>query len=366
MAIVYRTSGAWGAGIAEDLDPEQVDNNFWELVQDVAEKAVQGVGISNIVQTASGLVVVLTDHTLMGPFELPVATITFSGEWVSNYSYPINTIITHGGSTYITLIEHTSEATFDPGANNGQGQDFYGLLLENPELSIPGGGATGAFLRKRTGADLDTEWTSAALTDLSDVDVPDSPAPTDGDVLTFLSGLWQPSTPATALSGLSDVSILTSPLPVTGEILTFDGIVWTNTAPGGFSPAIDAPAPGQLLSYDGSFWVNSNTANIPIFSLGGQFGTISIDYALGAVQRVTMIGGTTLDEVTNWPPAGQFGRLLLEITNNGAFTWSWPTTYKWSGGDAPEVSISGRDIYALTTFDGGTIVSGSIIGKNYI
>jgi hypothetical protein len=35
MPIVYRTSGPWGPGIAEDLSAEQVDGNFHGLDQRV-------------------------------------------------------------------------------------------------------------------------------------------------------------------------------------------------------------------------------------------------------------------------------------------------------------------------------------------
>jgi len=365
MVVVYRTDGPWGTGIGEDLDPEQVDNNFWEVFQAILEKAAQGVGISNIVVNGSSMTFVLTDHSLLGPYDLPIAGISFKGEWLANHEYIRNDIITQGGSTYQVLVDHISNPVFDPGDNNGLGQNYYGLALTNPANVLPVGGAVGTFLRKASTTDYDFQPETAGLFELSDVEII-SPPPVDGEVLTYLDGAWRSSAAASALSQLSDVSLLDSPPPVAGEVLTFDGLIWTNIAPTGFAPALDTPVAGELLVYDGSFWTNQKTANIPVFSLGGQFGTITIDYALGAVQRVTMVGDTILDDVIGWPPAGQFGRLLLEITNGGAFTWQWPADFTWSGGDIPEISISGRDIYALTTLDGGTVISGSVIGKNYL
>lgn len=158
MAYVFREDGPWGSGKHSDLTPAEVDGNFWQAIQDIAAKAVQGVGVANIVVIGSQLTFVLTDHTLIGPFNLPVVAIVFKGEWQPDYSYQGGNIITHAGSTYIVLINHVSEATFDPGANDGNGNDFYGLLLRNPELTIPAGGAQGWVLTKATSADYVLTW----------------------------------------------------------------------------------------------------------------------------------------------------------------------------------------------------------------
>ena len=42
-------------------------------------------------------------------------------------------MLTYGGRVYQVLYDHVSAATFDPGANDGQGHDYYGLLLSNPD-----------------------------------------------------------------------------------------------------------------------------------------------------------------------------------------------------------------------------------------
>ena len=121
MSLIYRTTGAWGAGKGSDLAPSEVDSNFYQLVQSVAAKAVQGVGIDHFMVTGNELTVVLTDGTNVGPYILPVATLTFSGDWTPSTAYFANQIFTYGGSTYIVLMNHTSASTFDPGANDGLG-----------------------------------------------------------------------------------------------------------------------------------------------------------------------------------------------------------------------------------------------------
>src|SRR6516165_8684622 len=103
MGYTYRTAGPWGPGLGTDLTPAQVDENFWQAVQDIAAKAPAGVGISNMIVSGNQLTVVLTDHTVLGPYTLPTAAFSFQGEWQPDHAYLANDIFTHGGSTYIVL-----------------------------------------------------------------------------------------------------------------------------------------------------------------------------------------------------------------------------------------------------------------------
>jgi hypothetical protein len=42
-------------------------------------------------------------------------------------------VLTYGGRTYLVIFDHTSDVSFDPGANDGEGHDYYRLLLANPD-----------------------------------------------------------------------------------------------------------------------------------------------------------------------------------------------------------------------------------------
>ena len=106
----------------------------------------------------------LTDGTYLPAITLPTATFTFRGAWLPDTVYSANDIISEDGSVYLVLIAHTSEGTFDPGANNGSGSDFYGLLLSLPSDVLPAGGSTGEVLTKVSGADFDVEWGPVAAT----------------------------------------------------------------------------------------------------------------------------------------------------------------------------------------------------------
>jgi hypothetical protein len=375
MSLIYRTSGPWGTGISEDLTPEQVDNNFWELVQDILEKAPQGVGISNFVVSGNQLTVVLTDHTLLGPYPLPVANLSFRGEWAAVTPYFTNEIITRGGNTYMVLMNHTSALTFDPGANDGLGNDYYGLLLQNPASSLPTGGVVGSFLRKAGITDYAVAWEHAILDDLADVTY-SSPAPVNGDVLTYFSGIWRNAPPVRAFNDLSDVTMTT---PANGQTLTYSFGQWINVTPTvgaditiQSTPSIEM---GQPLAYDGTKFTNTSKVDFPYAKLN-VFGDITIDRANGEVQEITINSDCTLS-FTGWPlgtPNNQFARLVLLVVNPGTHVLTWPlspsdgvTPYvRWSGGIIPNNSPNATDIYIFFSFDGGDTVYGNVVGMNYL
>jgi len=163
MTVIYRTPGAWGGGQGSDLAAAQIDENFFTLVGLINAKAVSGAGIATMsVVSNNQLQTRLTDGTFLPAVTLPTATFTFRGAWAPDTVYSANDIITEGGSTYLVLIGHTSDGTFDPGANNGSGSDFYGLLLSNPSEALPAGGSTGEVLTKASGTNFDVEWAPAA------------------------------------------------------------------------------------------------------------------------------------------------------------------------------------------------------------
>ena len=330
MVYVFRTDGPWGVGIGQNLTPVQVDTNFWQAIQDIAAKAPQGVGIAGFSVTGNLMTVVMTDHTLMGPYTLPVANLVFKGEWIPEYSFFTNDIITHVGSTYIVLMNHVSAATFDPGANDGDGHDYYGLLLQNPEMVVPGGGAVGSFLRKTTTTDFTMAWQSAALQDLSNVTIA---SPVNGEALTYSRGGWI-NAPSQIGSGLSIES--SSPLDT-----------------------------GQPLAYNGTTFTNTSTVDLPWSVPSGTSGTVTVDRSAGEVQQLTLTGNTTLS-IVGWPSAGQFARMVLQIDGSGgSYTVTWPSGTTWPGGTPPTMSANGIDIYIFMSFDGGATVFGNVVGQNY-
>jgi hypothetical protein len=95
--------------------------------------------------------------------------------------------------------------------------------------------------------------------------------------------------------------------------------------------------------------------------------TQTIDYSAGSHQKLTITGLVTMNAVTNWPPTGNTGEVLLELVNGAAFLISWTmagTTQKWWKSDGTSVSTigasgvtlqaSGTDWILMWSTDAGT------------
>jgi hypothetical protein len=90
MDLTFRLPGPWGSGKGANLQPSEVDNNFWELAQaivDLQSNPAQPVGITSISVSGTQMTITLTDGTVMGPFTLPVLTFRWRGEYEAGATY---------------------------------------------------------------------------------------------------------------------------------------------------------------------------------------------------------------------------------------------------------------------------------------
>lgn len=158
----FKTDGPWGTGIHRTFHDYEVDNSFWALLQRM--RVVEGdvatipAAIAYLVITGTDLYVHLTDHTILGPYTIPVGKFNFRGAWAPLTSYFELDTFTINGALYVVLLDHTSAATFDSGANDGHGHDFYAEMLALPGNSLPAGGAARQNLKKSTNADYAVTW----------------------------------------------------------------------------------------------------------------------------------------------------------------------------------------------------------------
>jgi hypothetical protein len=163
VPIVYRQVKGSPLTIAE------LDGNFEYLddrVQILEDDQTTGGNrqIDYIEQVGNSLIVHYDDATTDGPFDLGTLQLLFRGEWQVSTLYSVYDVITAGGATYMVLFGHTSDDTsFDPGANDGEGNDYYGLLLENPSISLPTGGAIDQVLTKVSATNFDTTWATRGV-----------------------------------------------------------------------------------------------------------------------------------------------------------------------------------------------------------
>ncbi len=164
MTQTYRTDdfARWGAGQGFNLSPAQVDINFWDLVQRMIaqeDRADAPPGIDHFEIIGSNLYVHMDDDTtILGPYIVPVAVYRDRGAWSSETSYSAMDTFSENGGLYVVLLAHTSDLTFDAGANDGLGNDYYQLMLQPPGTALPTGGAAAMVLEKSTGDDFEMTW----------------------------------------------------------------------------------------------------------------------------------------------------------------------------------------------------------------
>lgn len=99
--------------------------------------------------------------------------------------------------------------------------------------------------------------------------------------------------------------------------------------------------------------------------------TSAFDYTNGSVQRwAPTAASTPTVSVTNWPPSGSLGELLIEGVDLAAATITWPTV-NWVKSDGTTTTTfasngftlqtSGTDWVYLWTRDAGTTIYGKIV-----
>lgn len=107
---------------------------------------------------------------------------------------------------------------------------------------------------------------------------------------------------------------------------------------------------------NGSFWVDFDAASA-MFTGGVGYTPVAasstaINCSLGNCFSRTVTGAATWS-FTNVPTGRVFG-VILELTNGGLGTQTWPTSVKWPSGTAPTLTSSGVDLLGFITRDGGT------------
>lgn len=161
--ILYRTSGPWGAGVGASLTADQVDGNFYDVSQRVQYLELhpqEPVLITSFTATGNQLYIHMSDGTVNGPITLPVVRWFFRGPWKTSTGYLVDDVVIGPDSVvYLVVFSHTSStSTFDPRANDGHGNNYYSVLLQQPAAVLPTGGGAGYVLTKSTTANYDVMW----------------------------------------------------------------------------------------------------------------------------------------------------------------------------------------------------------------
>ncbi|HJU70399.1 MAG TPA: hypothetical protein VJ603_00980 [Paucimonas sp.] len=96
---------------------------------------------------------------------------------------------------------------------------------------------------------------------------------------------------------------------------------------------------------------------------GNISGAQTLDLATANYFQATVAGATTFT-FSGAAAAGRAHGFVLELTNGGAYTITWPATVKWPGGTAPTLTAAGVDVLVFITDDGGATWRGNLSIKD--
>jgi hypothetical protein len=155
--ITFRTNDPtrWGTGNGMDLTPTQIDINFWVLYTAIIalqDHQDASAAISTFTVSGDTFYVHLTNHVVLGPYNLPVASFNWRGEFQANATYNVNDIFSatdqNGASALFLVIYPVPNAgsTFFQYSNDGNGHNYYAEIIAAPPSELPQNGNPGAVL----------------------------------------------------------------------------------------------------------------------------------------------------------------------------------------------------------------------------
>jgi hypothetical protein len=94
----------------------------------------------------------------------------------------------------------------------------------------------------------------------------------------------------------------------------------------------------------------------------GSVGTLATVDMTAANFFSATLGSATTFVFSNPCASGDFGGFVMELTNGGSATVTWPAAVDFVGGTAPTLSAAGVDQLVFTTRDAGTTYLGFVAG----
>lgn len=174
--ITFRTLGPWGAGKGANLQPSEVDNNFWSLGQAIVSLQNNPAlpnGIASISVSGTQMTIYLNDGTVLGPYTLPVLTFRWRGEWQPTTAYAeLDVFTVKDIGIFLVQIDHVSPFEFDPNMTDGSGNPYLLQLFGSvdaklstlSDVSITGTLTDGEVLVWSAGAQM---WENELLGDMA-------------------------------------------------------------------------------------------------------------------------------------------------------------------------------------------------------
>lgn len=165
-------------------------------------------------------------------------------------------------------------------------------------------------------------------------------------------------------AGQGSVTSVTGTGTVSGISLSGTVTSSGNLTLGGALNLSSPPAIGGTTPAAGTFsTLLSTTMRETKTAVGIVLGVATVDLSSGNYFTYT-VSGSTVFGVTNVPASGTAVSFILDVTNGGSSSITWWSNVKWSGGTAPTLTASGRDILGFYTYDNGTTWNGLVLGKD--
>jgi hypothetical protein len=134
------------------------------------------------------------------------------------------------------------------------------------------------------------------------------------------------------------------------------------TGPTGSPSLLTGPTGPSITGPTGSTGVGATGATGPQFSetvkvLGNVTGNTNIDCNFSVFTATAV--GNTIFKATNVSVSGTVSPVVIQLTNGGAFSITWPTGTKWPSATPPSLTVSGIDQIEIFTLNGGSTWSGT-------
>ena len=194
------------------------------------------------------------------------------------------------------------------------------------------------------------------------------------------SVVWNAGTaPTLKVSGVDVLGFTTADGGVTyrGVLIAGGGGGSSYTLPNASASVLGGIKVGSGLAIDGGGILSANGLGANATLIGNTYidgalhqkannrGSISgaqtIDLSLGDVISCTITGNTTFT-FTNPAAAGRVSAFVIEMTNGGTATITWPGSVSWVSGSAPTLRTGGgKNVIGFFTRDGGTTYQSFLI-----
>ena len=123
MTVIYRTTGPWGPGVGRNLTAAEVDGNFYDQqlhLTNLEDSRPQPDDIVSVSTNGTQMTFHLESGATLGPVDMPVLYWRWRDEWEPFTPYAaMDTFSVLETGIFLTLLDHTSAAEFDPAATTG-------------------------------------------------------------------------------------------------------------------------------------------------------------------------------------------------------------------------------------------------------